>query len=86
MAEGHSHSHGRDANARQLGIALVLTGSFLLVEVAYGLLSGSLALLSDAGHMLTDVAALALSPVPLRTTCSAAARSATAPVPSCPRP
>lgn len=61
MAEGHSHSHGRDANARQLGIALVLTGSFLLVEVAYGLLSGSLALLSDAGHMLTDVAALALS-------------------------
>ncbi|WP_022802550.1 cation diffusion facilitator family transporter [Deinococcus ficus] len=61
MAEGHSHSHGRDANARQLGIALALTGTFLIVEVVYGLLSGSLALLSDAGHMLTDVAALALS-------------------------
>ncbi|MDP9765521.1 cation diffusion facilitator family transporter [Deinococcus enclensis] len=61
MAEGHSHSHGKDANARQLGIALTLTGSFLVVEVVYGLLSGSLALLSDAGHMLTDVAALALS-------------------------
>ena len=61
MAEGHSHNHGRDANARQLGIALTLTGSFLVVEVIYGLLSGSLALLSDAGHMLTDVAALALS-------------------------
>ncbi len=61
MAEGHSHSHGRDANARQLGIALALTGTFLIVEVVYGLLSGSLALLSDAGHMLTDVAALTLS-------------------------
>ncbi|ASN82515.1 cation diffusion facilitator family transporter [Deinococcus ficus] len=61
MAEGHSHSHGRDANARQLGIALALTGTLMIVEVVYGLLSGSLALLSDAGHMLTDVAALALS-------------------------
>lgn len=59
MAEGHSH--GKDANARQLGIALGLTGSFLVVEVIYGFLSGSLALLSDAGHMLTDAAALALS-------------------------
>ncbi len=61
MAEGHSHSHGRDANARQLGIALALTGTLMIVEVVYGLLSGSLALLSDAGHMLTDVAAFALS-------------------------
>ena len=61
MAEGHSHSHGRNANARQLGIALALTGTLMIVEVVYGLLSGSLALLSDAGHMLTDVAALALS-------------------------
>ncbi|RJF74856.1 cation transporter [Deinococcus cavernae] len=65
MAEGHSHSgghsHGKDANARQLTIALALTGTFLVVEVVYGILSGSLALLSDAGHMLTDVAALALS-------------------------
>lgn len=59
MSEGHSH--GKNANARQLGIALVLTGTFLIVEVVYGVLSGSLALLSDAGHMLTDVMALALS-------------------------
>lgn len=57
----HGHSHGENANARQLTIALVLTGSFLVVEVIYGFLSGSLALLSDAGHMLTDVMALALS-------------------------
>ena len=57
----HGHSHGANANTRQLGIALALTGSFLVVEVVYGVLSGSLALLSDAGHMLTDVMALALS-------------------------
>lgn len=57
----HGHSHGGAAGARQLTLALILTGSFLVVEVIYGLLSGSLALLSDAGHMLTDVMALALS-------------------------
>ncbi|WP_019008666.1 cation diffusion facilitator family transporter [Deinococcus aquatilis] len=56
-----AHSHGRQANARQLTAALALTGSFLVVEVIYGFISGSLALLSDAGHMLTDVMALALS-------------------------
>ncbi len=57
----HAHNHGENANARQLSIALALTGTFLVVEVIYGFLSGSLALLSDAGHMLTDAAALALS-------------------------
>jgi cobalt-zinc-cadmium efflux system protein len=56
-----AHSHGRQANTRQLTAALTLTGSFLVVEVVYGLISGSLALLSDAGHMLTDAVALALS-------------------------
>lgn len=60
------HRHGRDASARQLRLALALTGAFLVVEVIYGFLSGSLALLSDAGHMLTDVAALALSLLALR--------------------
>ncbi|GAA4010113.1 cation diffusion facilitator family transporter [Deinococcus rubellus] len=57
----HSHNHGENANARQLSIVLGLVGTFLVVEVVYGFLSGSLALLSDAGHMLTDAAALALS-------------------------
>ncbi|MBZ9752881.1 cation diffusion facilitator family transporter [Deinococcus sp. HMF7604] len=57
----HNHAHRAAAGARQLTLALLLTGSFLVVEVVYGLLSGSLALLSDAGHMLTDVMALALS-------------------------
>ncbi|RTR29001.1 cation diffusion facilitator family transporter [Deinococcus radiophilus] len=55
------HNHGAGATARQLTIALVLTGTFLVVEAVYALLTGSLALLSDAGHMLTDVTALALS-------------------------
>ncbi|GAA5513579.1 metal cation efflux system protein CzcD [Deinococcus carri] len=61
---GHSqggHNHGANASARQLRMALLLTGAFLVVEVVYAFVSGSLALLSDAGHMLTDVAALALS-------------------------
>lgn len=46
---------------RRLWIALILTGVFLIAEVVGGILSNSLALLADAGHMLTDVAALGLS-------------------------
>ncbi|MGI9235586.1 MAG: cation diffusion facilitator family transporter [Woeseiaceae bacterium] len=42
-------------------IALVLTGTFMVVEVVGGIISGSLALLADAGHMLTDTMALALA-------------------------
>lgn len=57
----HAHSHGANASTRQLSLALALTGTFLIVEVVYGFISGSLALLSDAGHMLTDAMALALS-------------------------
>ncbi|WP_261664439.1 cation diffusion facilitator family transporter [Deinococcus sp. Marseille-Q6407] len=57
----HDHNHGAGASTRQLGLALGLTSLFLVVEVAYAFISGSLALLSDAGHMLTDSAALALS-------------------------
>ena len=46
---------------RRLRLALAITGTFLVAEVVGGLVSNSLALLADAGHMLTDVAALALS-------------------------
>lgn len=60
-ADGHAHSHVQNASAKRLTIALVLTGSFLLVEVAGGLIFKSLALLSDAAHMFTDVAALAIA-------------------------
>ena len=55
------HSHAADASVRSLRIALVLTALLLVVEVIGGLLSNSIALLADAGHMLTDVAALALA-------------------------
>src|SRR5690349_2262915 len=58
---GHGHHHPHTHNERRLFIALLLTGGFMLVETAGGILSGSLALLADAGHMLTDTAALGLS-------------------------
>ena len=60
-AEGDSHDHTAGANARQLTIALALTGTFLAVEIAGGLYFNSLALLSDAAHMFTDAAALSLA-------------------------
>ena len=58
---GHAHGHLHAANERSVAVAAVLTGAFMLVEVAGGLFSGSLALLADAGHMLTDFASLALA-------------------------
>ncbi len=56
----HDHASG---NMRRVLIALVLTGAFMIVEVVGGIISGSLALLADAGHMLTDTMALALAAV-----------------------
>src|SRR5262245_41635219 len=56
------HAHGADANnERRVGLAACLTGIFMFAEVAGGLVAGSLALLADAGHMLTDFASLALA-------------------------
>jgi cobalt-zinc-cadmium efflux system protein len=55
----HSHSHSRAQDRRLLGIALALIASLMVGEIVAGLLAGSLALLADAGHMLTDAAALA---------------------------
>ena len=60
MGSGHSHG-AQTANTRALGLALVLTGTFLVVEVIAGLLTGSLALISDAAHMLIDTAGLAIA-------------------------
>jgi cobalt-zinc-cadmium efflux system protein len=57
-----SHAHS-DSNMRRVTIALVLTGTFMIVEVVGGILASSLALLADAGHMLTDTMALALAAV-----------------------
>ena len=57
---GHDHSHG-SADKRALAIVLVLTGGFMVAEVIGGLLTGSLALLADAGHMLSDTASLGVA-------------------------
>jgi cobalt-zinc-cadmium efflux system protein len=60
MAHAHAnpHSHG---NERRMLVAALLTGLFMIVEVIGGILSGSLALLADAAHMLADFAALVLA-------------------------
>jgi cobalt-zinc-cadmium efflux system protein len=58
---GHGHGHAHAANERSVGIAALLTGGFMVAEVVGGLMAGSLALLADAGHMLTDFASLALA-------------------------
>jgi cobalt-zinc-cadmium efflux system protein len=63
---GAGHDHGAGANTRRLGWALALTGSFLIVEVIGAFAFSSLALLSDAGHMLTDVAALTIALVAIK--------------------
>jgi cobalt-zinc-cadmium efflux system protein len=66
----HSHSHAHSGGAhrqeersdsRRLALALALTGGFALVELAGGIAAGSLALIADAGHMITDAMALALA-------------------------
>lgn len=59
MAHTHSHApSSQDQNAKRLMLAFGITASFMVIEVIGGLVSGSLALLADAGHMLTDAAAL----------------------------
>ena len=60
MAQDHVH-RAEKSNLKRVMIALVLTGTFMVVEVIGGIISGSLALLADAGHMLTDTMALALA-------------------------
>jgi len=57
----HAHSVSPDADKRYLTIALALLLAFMAVEVVEGLKASSLALISDAGHMLTDVGAIAMS-------------------------
>lgn len=57
MAHSHSPASGDD-NAKRLMLAFGVTALFMVIEVIGGLVSGSLALLADAGHMLTDAAAL----------------------------
>ena len=56
--DSHSHATPDDGNARRLLLAFGVTAGFMIVEAVGGVISGSLALLADAGHMLTDSAAL----------------------------
>jgi cobalt-zinc-cadmium efflux system protein len=65
-SHGHAHDHTTGASERALRIAFALTGAFLLVELAGGILTRSLALISDAAHMFTDVAALAIALAAIR--------------------
>lgn len=68
MSEHHDHSHAvvTDENSKKLTFALLLTSSFLVVEVVAGFITQSLALLSDAVHMFTDAAALAIALVAIK--------------------
>jgi cobalt-zinc-cadmium efflux system protein len=60
-SHGHSHGVSADADRRYLSFALALILGFMAVEIVVGIVAHSLALLSDAGHMLTDAGALVLS-------------------------
>lgn len=64
MSAGHAHH--RTTNERRLKLALGLTLAFLIAEVVGGILTGSLALISDAAHMFTDSAGLAIALVAMR--------------------
>ena len=65
---GHEHHHAAvsENNSKKLWLALGLTSSFLIVEVIAGFLTQSLALLSDAAHMFTDAAALAVALIAIK--------------------
>lgn len=73
MAHDHDHDHAAGAHgastarsARRLALSLAVTAGIMIAEAVGGVLSGSLALVSDATHMLTDVAALALALLAVR--------------------
>jgi cobalt-zinc-cadmium efflux system protein len=61
VAHHHHHLHGHTGDSRRLAVALALILAFMAVEVVAGILASSLALLSDAAHMLTDAGAIALA-------------------------
>ncbi len=63
---GHSHGVAADADRRWLGIALGLITGFMAIEVVIGVLAHSLALISDAAHMLTDAVSIVLALIAMR--------------------
>lgn len=66
MSAGHNHAQVRAGHERPLWIALGLTSSFMIAEVIGAFITGSLALLSDAAHMMTDALAMAISLVAIQ--------------------
>tara|TARA_Y100000588_G_C14093230_1_gene855445 strand:- start:726 stop:926 length:201 start_codon:yes stop_codon:yes gene_type:complete len=60
-SHGHDHSHHFDTHNRAFAIAIILNTLFVVIEATYGVLSGSLALIADAGHNLSDVMGLILA-------------------------
>lgn len=57
----HGHSHGADSYGRAFAIGVLLNSAFVLVEAGFGLWSGSMALVADAGHNLSDVMSLLIA-------------------------
>ncbi len=68
MGKDHAHAHAIPGTNKEgaLLLALILTGTFVIAEIIGGLMTGSLALISDAAHMLTDAAALAIALAAIR--------------------
>ncbi|KAA0099818.1 cation transporter [Mycolicibacterium sp. P1-18] len=63
---GHSHGVSADADRKWLTLALILIVGFMAAEVVVGVIAGSLALISDAGHMLTDAVSIVLALIAIR--------------------
>src|SRR5215211_4336653 len=61
MSTSHNHHHRSSSNWRRLSVVLFLTAAYMIAELIGAWWTGSLALLADAGHMFTDVAALILA-------------------------
>lgn len=57
----HAHAHGASSNRTRIVVAMAIIGAFLVVQVVGGILSGSLALLADAGHMASDLIGLVVA-------------------------
>lgn len=65
-SHGHSHGMSADADKKWLTLSLILIAGFMVAEVVVGVIAGSLALITDAGHMLTDAASIVLALVAIR--------------------
>ncbi len=61
MGHNHSHSHGHSSNKKVLLLSFIIITSYMLIEAVGGFITNSLALLSDAGHMLSDSISLVIA-------------------------